>query len=234
MKICSNKNCVFAGQLQPLENFYKYSNKRKSQYQSECKACVIRKNSIYYEENKEEVKKKRKVRRDLHKEEKREYDKKRRVDLKDIIKLKKHIYYQLHKDKINQKLREKRKKDIQFKIAANLRKRQYNVIKNSCKSGSAVRDLGISIFDFKKYLEERFYSNPDTGETMSWDNYGRPNGKMGWDIDHIIPLCAFDLTNRKQFLKACNYTNLRPMWAKQNMFENDRGMSRRKGKNNGK
>jgi hypothetical protein len=31
------------------------------------------------------------------------------------------------------------------------------------------------------------------------------------------PLALFDLTNREQFLKACHYINLQPMWAKDNI-----------------
>ena len=36
-------------------------------------------------------------------------------------------------------------------------------------------------------------------------------------IDHIKPLASFDLTNREQFLEACNYKNLQPLWAKENL-----------------
>ena len=50
---------------------------------------------------------------------------------------------------------------------------------------------------------------------MTWDNWG--NGKGKWNIDHKIPLSAFDLVNLEQLSQACHYTNLQPMWAKDNL-----------------
>jgi len=50
---------------------------------------------------------------------------------------------------------------------------------------------------------------------MTWDNYG--SGPGSWNIDHIIPLSSFDLTDREQFLEACHYTNLQPLWFEDNM-----------------
>ena len=50
---------------------------------------------------------------------------------------------------------------------------------------------------------------------MSWDNKGR----AGWHIDHIIPLSAFDLTDREQVIEACHYTNLQPSWEQDNLIK---------------
>lgn len=98
-------------------------------------------------------------------------------------------------------LRDKYKNDIQYKLAKNLRGR----IRHSLKAGSAERDLGCSIQDLKLRLEILFLPG------MTWANYGK------WHIDHIRPLSSFDLTDRKQFLQACNFTNLQPLWAKDNL-----------------
>lgn len=99
----------------------------------------------------------------------------------------------------------KLKKDINARIAANLRTRVKNALKNNYKSGSAVEDLGCSIEEFKVYLESKFTDG------MNWGNYSQ------WHIDHIKPLCLFDLTDPIQFRQACHYSNLQPMWALDNL-----------------
>ena len=88
-----------------------------------------------------------------------------------------------------------------------LRSRLYNAINNNQKVGSAVKDLGCSIEEFKIYLESKF--SPD----MTWENWSI----NGWHIDHIKPISSFDLTDRKQLLEACHYTNLQPLWADENL-----------------
>jgi hypothetical protein len=99
-----------------------------------------------------------------------------------------------------------------FKLSRNLRTRLKDAIKNNQKSGSAVRDLGCTIPELKLYLESKFQSG------MSWDNWS----KTGWHIDHIRPLSSFNLTNRKEFLQACHYTNLQPLWAEENIRKGDK------------
>lgn len=103
------------------------------------------------------------------------------------------------------RLRERRRNNPQIRIADNLRRRINSAIKNNQKAGSAVRDLGCSVLELKRHLESQFQVG------MSWDNYG------DWHIYHIKPLASFDLTDRKQFLEACCYTNLQPLWAEDNL-----------------
>jgi hypothetical protein len=99
--------------------------------------------------------------------------------------------------------RHRTKTDLNFKLASNLRHRLWSFLKN----GSHVKDLGCSLEELRSYLESKF------SDGMSWDNYGI----KGWHIDHIRPLSKFDLKDREQFLTACHFTNLQPMWAADNI-----------------
>jgi len=94
--------------------------------------------------------------------------------------------------KISESYRKRLKTDINYKLSCNLRCRLNRAIKNNQKAGSAVKDLGCSIPELKIWIEQQFKPG------MTWENYGE------WHIDHIIPLSKFDLTDRKQFLKACH------------------------------
>ena len=131
---------------------------------------------------------------------------------------KNHLWFQCNKSKRNAYERNMRYTNINYKIKKILRNRLHDALKNSYKCGSAVRDLGCSINELKQYLEKMFYNNPRTGESMSWENYGF----YGWHIDHIVPLSSFNLTDREQFLKAVHYTNLQPLWMKENLSKGDK------------
>lgn len=102
--------------------------------------------------------------------------------------------------------------DINYRLAANLRNRLNIAISNYYKSGSAVKNLGCSITKLKIYLQLKFHRNPrNRHEYMTWSNQGQ------WYIDHIKPLSSFDLTDPLQLKEACNYTNLQPLWATDNI-----------------
>jgi len=123
----------------------------------------------------------------------------------------KKLYRQTNRIKIREYHRKycsaRLKKDVHFKLTYSLRSRLYQAIRGNQKNGSAVKDLGCSIPEFKLYIERKWLDG------MSWRNYG----KNGWHMDHIIPLDSFDLTDRSQFLKACHYTNYQPLWASDNI-----------------
>lgn len=69
--------------------------------------------------------------------------------------------------------------------------------------------IGCSISELKGYLENLF------SDGMSWDN----RGMYGWHIDHVKPCASFDLTNEEEVKKCFHYTNLQPLWARDNFVK---------------
>lgn len=149
----------------------------------------------HYQKHKKEINKYAKQWRQDHKEKTREWSK---------------DYRREHKKEIAKHNIEKYHSDIQHYLRARLRTRLWNALKRHFKAGSAVRDLGCSIAALKVHLEKQFING------MTWKNRGK------WHIDHIRPLASFDLTDRGQFLEACNYKNLQPLWAQDNMSKGDK------------
>lgn len=112
------------------------------------------------------------------------------------------------------KIKERMNLDLSFRLKVLLRGRLSKAVVGNAKSGSAVSDLGCSIQHLKLHLE-LFWD-----EGMSWTNYGNGVGK--WNIDHIVPLTNFDLSDRGQFLEANNYLNLQPLWYLDNISKSNR------------
>jgi hypothetical protein len=171
----------------------KLSNKLWAKKNAERKK-ILDKN--YYEKNKEKHYLVNRVYRELNKEKMDLYDKNYRKINKKRLLANNSVY-----------VKERRKTDVQFKLSLSLRARLNKAVRGHYKAGSAVKDLGCSIEELKKYLESKFQ------EGMAWENHAQ----TGWHIDHIKPLASFDLTDRNQLLQACHYTNLQPLWAKDNL-----------------
>lgn len=73
------------------------------------------------------------------------------------------------------------------------------------KPGKITDEVGCDTRFIRKYLETKFYAD------MSWTNYG-----VVWEIDHIKPLCSFDLTDPSSRVSACHWSNLRPLTRQEN------------------
>lgn len=195
------KKCLKCLIDKPETEFYK----ARQILRSRCKACLNLENRERHQKNSRSEYFK------IYREKNREILKLRSKKYSTAERSRK--YRELHpelKDKVNAYLQNKRKNDINFKLRENLRTRLYLSIKKEWKSGSAIKDLGCSIDNLKRYLESKFI------EGMSWENYGE------WHIDHIKPLSSFDLTKRDEFAVACHYTNLQPLWAKDNIRKGDK------------
>lgn len=98
---------------------------------------------------------------------------------------------------------------IHRKIANRLRARMRKAVKNyqANKKETTFKYLGCSISNFVNHLEKQFTSD------MNWTEFL----KGSIHIDHILPLCQFDLSQEENLYKACNYNNLRPLWNTDNI-----------------
>jgi hypothetical protein len=226
------KHCYFCDEYFSIDSdhWIKSPNKTyKCGYQLQCKIArkYYRKN--WYEKNKEyenkksidyycqhpEARLKQKTSHDkwvkenadyLKEKRKKDYYKNQEENISKALKWKRE-----NRGRVNRQERKRRETDINYRIKSNMRSRVVKAVRLGLKSGSAVRDLGCSIDEFKLYIAKQF------AEGMSWDNWGHDT----WHLDHIIPVSVFDLTKREEFLKAFHYTNYHPMWANENYSKGD-------------
>ena len=72
--------------------------------------------------------------------------------------------------------------------------------------------MGCDTQTLGEHVESLFHKNPITGLVMSYDNRGMYGVPEKWQLDHVIPMEQFDLTNRDDVLKCCHYKNIKPLW----------------------
>ena len=187
------KKCKKCNEIKDLISFYK-NKQSKDGFRSDCKDCVKNRASIWALENKENRK---------------EYLKKYLIKNKDSIKEKRKDYlkqWNLDNKKYYSEYRvNERKNNPLLKIKHNLRNRTNLAFK--CKYWKKEKGTEFLLgnnFDFvKNYLQSLFKDG------MNWDNYGL------WHIDHIKPLNL--AKNKEEMIALCHYTNLQPLWAKDNL-----------------
>jgi len=78
------------------------------------------------------------------------------------------------------------------------------------KKDSILSLCGCSTPELMLHLQSQFK------EGMHWNNYGK------WHIDHIRPCASFDLTDPEQQRQCFHYSNLQPLWAKENLSKGAR------------
>lgn len=103
--------------------------------------------------------------------------------------------------------KEFRKKSEAYRLGCSIRWRLRGVLKRIgvAKSDKIISLLGCSLKFFREHIERQFK------EGMTWEN------RSLWHIDHIKPLASFDLKNPEHQKQATHYTNLQPLWAKDNL-----------------
>lgn len=146
-------------------------------------------------DNLEINKKKRKVHRMIPHVWKKELEKKRVRNKKSENRIKINEYKKKYE-------KEKASKDINYLIRSRIRKRISKLIRRYFQEGRLPNkvDKQINWIKVCKHLEK---TKPE-----NWKEY---------HIDHIKPLCTFDLTNKEELKQANHYTNLQWLPAEENL-----------------
>lgn len=222
-KICNkcklNKDIIY---------FSKFAKSRDG-LKSQCKECDKQYYIINYNKNKQDrlnyAKEYRKNNKDLIKQKQKD----RYIKNKDKYLQDQKEYYLNNKERIIQRTNEwriknrdkyinnrrKRKKeryysDPIFRLKSNILSRINISLKHNRKSLKTEILIGCSISELKIYLESKFIDG------MSWNN------RELWHIDHIIPCDSFDLSNPDQQKECFHYTNLQPLWKKDNLKKSNK------------
>jgi hypothetical protein len=117
----------------------------------------------------------------------------------------------LRRKRINYSVKSRLANDPLFKLQFTARTRLGHMIRKikAEKPAKTIELIGCSWQKLKKHIESQFTDG------MTWENHGL----HGWHIDHIVPLsCATEI---KGLTKLCHYSNLRPLWAKENRKKKD-------------
>lgn len=102
--------------------------------------------------------------------------------------------------------RKQRASRPEFRILQALRTRVGEAVSGKTRAAARTIELvGCSLPDLRQHLEAQF----STGMTL--ENYG------AWHVDHKCPCAAFDLTDPEQQRRCFHYSNLQPLWARDNL-----------------
>jgi hypothetical protein len=107
---------------------------------------------------------------------------------------------------------ERRKIDKKFKLRQYLSSRLVIALKSKSlrKNSKFYKVIGCDLETLKKHIESQFMPG------MNWENWGA----HGWHVDHILPLSSGKTTEEIESLS--HYTNLQPLWAKDNLAKGNR------------
>ena len=129
------------------------------------------------------------------------------------IKIRHHVKKAYLKNiKINSRIKKTYAKNIDCRITCNLWNRIRSTLITNYETEPISRLLNCSVKHFKEHLKKQFTKG------MSFENYGK------WHIDHITPCRLFDLSDPQERKECFHYSNLQPLWAKDNLKKGGKGI----------
>lgn len=201
------KMCDKCTQNKPIDKYRKYC---ENSYSKTCKKCLNEMDKIRKKNQRQ-----KKSETFLAKCEKCNEEK----VLKDFAKLKKFYkkkiclscYPDFLREQKTEWCRNESLTNINYRLKKSLAARLRNVLN---KNNTTMNYIGCNIQYLREWFEYNFTSD------MNWENYG-----SFWSIDHIIPVCKFDLTIEDEKLKCWNWTNLMPVTIKYNSSKKEIDMN---------
>ncbi len=108
---------------------------------------------------------------------------------------------------------QERRKNPQWRLLDRARSRIYNALKRKqgIKSKKTLELLGVK--NFQEVIDHLVFQ---FREGMTLDNYGQ------WHVDHIRPCSSFNLLDIEEQKKCFHYTNLQPLWARENLSKGNK------------
>ena len=164
----------------------------------------------YYEANLEKEKERKRAYREANPEKIKETQRAYYIKNKLVLAEKRIVYYEKYKPRANELFRKRRETDVLFAMRCRIR----CLIQGACKKKNYTKTsrtheiLGCDYETFAAHLESQFVDG------MNWDN------RNEWHIDHIIPIASAQ--TEEDVLRLNHYTNLRPLWAEENMAKSAR------------
>jgi hypothetical protein len=107
---------------------------------------------------------------------------------------------------------QKRRATAKGRLENNVSRAVYRALKGRKGGEPTFALLEYTVEQLMAHLERQFQRG------MCWDNYGK------WHVDHIRPLVSFEYSEPSdpEFKRAWALTNLRPLWARENISKGGR------------
>jgi hypothetical protein len=207
-----DKDIKLCGGCKILKPFSHFNKNKRGRFglHNHCKSCQKECKAKYYAKNrKEEIRKAN----DWSKTEKAKISRKKRYENRreELLEINRRIRKTPSARAAARKNQNERyHTDMNYRLAKNLRTRVRVALRGIAKSAKTKELLGCSFKELKIYIESKFE------EGMSWENYGYD----GWHIDHIKPCAAFNLVDPEEQKQCFHYSNLKPLWAFENISKN--------------
>ena len=123
-------------------------------------------------------------------------------------------YVKARRHELNEPIRARvayrKKLDPHFKLLCSIRSRAANAMRGKGRSKSTPALLGCTAHELRAHIEKQFLPG------MTWENRSK------WHVDHIRPCASFNLFDPAQQAACFHFSNLQPLWAKDNLRKSDK------------